>query len=133
MQILSPTTLQVQLDRSNPWLPEIVAHPLFAPVRAPDDGGVPVASGPYVATTRGDGVAGLTLTRRDAGDASSPAVVDVEFVTDEAAAIAAVADGRADLTVATSAEAADGRPGQGRVRRCGGRGVINTKLRPNDA
>ena len=108
VQILSPTTLQVQLDRSNPWLPEIVAHPLFAPVRAPDDGGVPVASGPYVATTRGDGVAGLTLTRRDAGDASSPAVVDVEFVTDEAAAIAAVADGRADLTVATSAEAADG-------------------------
>ena len=67
-----------------------------------------MASGPYVATTRGDGVAGLTLTRRDADDASSPAVVDVEFVTDEAAAIAAVADGRADLTVATSAEAADG-------------------------
>lgn len=103
VRAIDPTTVVVQLDQSNPWLPEAVAHPVFAASLAPRDEGYPIGAGPYLIADRSDGVAGLTLAlRTDGATDSLPARIDVEFVDDDATAAARVESGGADLAVVSS-------------------------------
>jgi len=104
IQILDELSFQVQLDRSFPWLPEIVAHPAFAPV-SPTELANPTSTGPIGGGDFGiegsyePGV-GVTLVRTNpTGEAGEIDRFDVLFLADEAALVDAVESGLADVAV----------------------------------
>jgi len=104
IQILDELSFQVQLDRSFPWLPELVAHPAFAPV-SPAELASPTSTGPVGAGDfRIEGAyepgVGVTLVRTNpTGEAGEIGRFDVSFVADEAALVSAVESGTADVAV----------------------------------
>jgi len=104
IQILDELSFQVQLDRSFPWLPELVAHPAFAPV-SPAELASPTSTGPIgagdfrIEGTYEPGV-GVTLVRTNpTGEAGEIGRFEVLFVADEAALVSAVESGTADVAV----------------------------------
>jgi len=102
VRALDDLTFQVQLDTPFPWLPELVAHPAFAPIAASEladpDPLAPVGSGPF--KLDGAWVPGETLRLVRVWESQrSGTIATFEFTFTESfdGAAAAVTADRADL------------------------------------
>jgi ABC-type transport system substrate-binding protein len=97
-------TLEVQLDRSFPWLAEMVAHPAFAPVTTAELASprlsYPIGTGPF--RLEGDYVEGQSMSLVRVNPTGEPGEItryDVTFVSTEAEAAGAVAAGTSELAI----------------------------------